>query len=42
MAAEECIKTRWWLPGKKFGLMMRMTNDPLSLAFFNVHKGSGQ
>ena len=28
-AAERCTITRWRLPDqKKFGLMMRMTNDP--------------
>ena len=27
-ATEGCTITRWRLPGKQFGLMMRMTNDP--------------
>ena len=26
-AAEECTTTKWRLPGNKFGLMMRTTND---------------
>ena len=27
--AEGCSITRWQLPGNKFGLVIRITNDPL-------------